>query len=106
MFRLSHYMHELIKPTPIVKRKANGPVVIWNLLRRCNLSCRHCYANSFDREFPGELTLADSLRVVDEVKSAHAPALILSGGEPLLHPHIFEIAEYAKSKKILFGLIF
>ncbi|RPJ79298.1 MAG: radical SAM protein [Alphaproteobacteria bacterium] len=104
MFRLSHYMHELIHPKPFVKRKAAGPVVIWNLLRRCNLSCRHCYANSFDREFPGELKLEDCLRVVDEVKAAHAPALILSGGEPLLHPHVFEIAEYAKKKKFYLAL--
>ena len=104
MFRLSHYMEELIHPTTPKLRKAKGPVVIWNLLRRCNLSCRHCYANSFDKEFDGELSLDECLRTVDQVKDAFAPALILSGGEPLLHPHIFEIAEYAKKKNIYLAL--
>lgn len=104
MFRLSHYMSELNKPTEIANRKAKGPVVIWNLLRRCNLSCRHCYANSFDKDFEGELNLEECLRTVDQLKVANVPALILSGGEPLLHPHFFEIARYAKEKKFYLAL--
>ncbi|MBP9681698.1 MAG: radical SAM protein [Bacteriovorax sp.] len=104
MFRLSHYMSELLQPKTFTRRKAKGPVVIWNLLRRCNLSCRHCYANSFDKEFEGELRLDECLRTVDQLKEAHVPALILSGGEPLLHPHLFTIAKYAKEKKFYLAL--
>jgi MoaA/NifB/PqqE/SkfB family radical SAM enzyme len=33
-----------------------GPVVIWNLIRRCNLTCKHCYSISADKDFPGELS--------------------------------------------------
>ena len=41
MFRISHYMRELIDPTPIGPvRSPRGPVVIWNLIRRCNLTCK------------------------------------------------------------------
>lgn len=104
MFRLSHYMSELINPKPFTNRKAKGPVVIWNLLRRCNLSCRHCYANSFDKFFEGELSLEECLRTVDQLKVANVPALILSGGEPLLHPHLFAIAEYAKKQNFYLAL--
>ena len=56
MFRLSQYMQELIQPTPLRARKPPGPVVIWNLIRRCNLNCIHCYSLSADVDFPGELT--------------------------------------------------
>ena len=44
MFRLTHYLHELIEPGPRKPvRKPPGPAVIWNLVRRCNLTCKHCY---------------------------------------------------------------
>lgn len=104
MFRLSYYMRELAHPSHPKLRKANGPVVIWNLLRRCNLSCRMCYANSFDKDFAGELGLEACLKNVDDLKTAQVPALILSGGEPLLHPHVFEIAEHAKMQNFYLSL--
>ncbi|HNN84849.1 MAG TPA: heme d1 biosynthesis radical SAM protein NirJ, partial [Accumulibacter sp.] len=57
MFRLSQYMHELVAPVAVgPKRNPPAPVVIWNLIRRCNLTCRHCYSISADKDFPGELT--------------------------------------------------
>ncbi len=47
MFRLSRYMRELLQPTPLQPlRQPSGPVVIWNLIRRCNLTCKHCYSTS------------------------------------------------------------
>ena len=61
MFRLTQYMHQLVRPTPVVRRGRPGsvkPVVIWNLTRTCNLKCRHCYTVSSDHVFPGELTHA------------------------------------------------
>lgn len=104
MFRLSHYMDHLVSPKAFSKRKASGPVVIWNLLRRCNLSCRHCYANSFDKDFPGELSLEQCLTNISAMKRAKAPAVILSGGEPLLHPHVFEIAKEVKAQGFYLAL--
>lgn len=104
MFRLSHYMEQLVKPEEFSRRKASGPVVIWNLLRRCNLSCRHCYANSFNKDFEGELTLDACLSTVSEIKKAKSPAVILSGGEPLLHPHVFEIASEVKKQGFYLAL--
>ncbi len=98
MFRLSQYMHELVDPTePRARRGAVRPVVIWNLTRRCNLKCRHCYTTSADVEFPGELTLPQIMATLDVVAAFKVPALILSGGEPLSHPHFFDIAERART---------
>ncbi len=97
MFRLSHYMRELIDPTPLKPaRKPAAPVVIWNLIRRCNLTCKHCYTTSTDINFPNELTTPEIYTVMDDLKTFKVPVLILSGGEPLLHPNIFDISRRAK----------
>ena len=97
MFRLSQYMRELLDPTPLKPaRKPSAPVVIWNLIRRCNLTCKHCYTTSADIDFPGELTTPEIYTVMDELKAFKVPVLILSGGEPLLHPDIFAISRRAK----------
>ncbi|MBS4052395.1 MAG: heme d1 biosynthesis radical SAM protein NirJ [Methylomonas sp.] len=97
MFRLSQYMRELLHPTPLTTlRKPSGPVVIWNLIRRCNLTCKHCYTTSADIDFPGELTTPEIFTVMDDLKAFKVPVLILSGGEPLLHPDIFAISQRAR----------
>ena len=105
MFRISRYMRELIAPTPIGPvRHPRGPVVIWNLVRRCNLTCRHCYSISADRDFPGELSTAEVFAVMDDLEAFGVPVLILSGGEPLLRPDIFEVSHRAKALGFYVGL--
>lgn len=105
MFRVSHFMQELITPTPVKPRRdLPGPVVIWNLIRRCNLMCKHCYSISGDVDFPGELSTAEVFNVMDDLKSFRVPVLILSGGEPLLRRDIFEISHRAKSMGFYVGL--
>jgi len=105
MFRLSQFMNEVFAPTPIKpKRAMPGPVVIWNLVRRCNLLCKHCYAVSADVDFPGELDTHQIFKVMEDLKSFGVKVLILSGGEPLLRPDIFEISSRAKQMGFYVGL--
>jgi heme d1 biosynthesis radical SAM protein NirJ len=79
-------------------------VVIWNLVRRCNLACKHCYSISGDVDFPGELTTEQVFGVMDDLKAFRVPVLILSGGEPLMRRDIFEISARAKEKRFYVGL--
>ncbi|TCZ55999.1 heme d1 biosynthesis radical SAM protein NirJ [Roseicella aquatilis] len=115
MLRLSQLMRELAAPEgaapvapsrarPIARPGPPRPVVIWNLIRRCNLNCRHCYSISADVDFPGELTTAQVFAVMDDLRAFGVPALILSGGEPLLRPDIFEISARAKALGFYVGL--
>jgi heme d1 biosynthesis protein len=98
MFRISQYMQELKNPTPLgIQRNPPGPVVIWNLVRRCNLACKHCYSISADVDFPGELSTQQAFDVMDDLKKARVPVLILSGGEPLLRPDMLELSHHAKA---------
>ncbi|MCA1978715.1 MAG: heme d1 biosynthesis radical SAM protein NirJ [Thiobacillus sp.] len=105
MFRVSQFMQELVHPTPPgPRRNPPGPVVIWNLVRRCNLTCKHCYSISADKDFAGELSTDEALRTLDDLKAARVPVVILSGGEPLLRPDIFTIARRAKALGFYVGL--
>ena len=105
MFRLTGMLRELVAPTPAGQRQdPPGPVVIWNLIRRCNLKCKHCYSISADVDFPGELTTDEVFGVMDDLKSFRVPVLILSGGEPLLRPDIFQISARAKAKGFYLAL--
>jgi heme d1 biosynthesis radical SAM protein NirJ len=112
MLRVSHYMKLLADaqrsgamPAPRAARgPAPGPVVIWNLIRRCNLSCKHCYALSADHDYAGELDTAEVFRVMDDLKACQVPVLILSGGEPLLRPDLFDIAARARGMGFYVGL--
>jgi heme d1 biosynthesis radical SAM protein NirJ len=105
MFRLTQFLQEVLAPTPLgPARKPPAPVVIWNLIRRCNLACKHCYSISADHDFPGELSTAEVFTVMDDLKRFRVPVLILSGGEPLLRPDIFEISARAKAMGFYVGL--
>jgi heme d1 biosynthesis radical SAM protein NirJ len=105
MFRITQYLQEVAKPTPLgPKRHPAGPVVIWNLIRRCNLACQHCYSISADIDFPGELSTPEIFSTMDDLKAFGVPVLIFSGGEPLLHPDIFRISRRAKAMGFYVGL--
>ena len=105
MFRISQYLNEVIQPTGLgVKRNPLGPVVIWNLIRRCNLTCKHCYSISADTHFKGELETNAVYQVMDDLKQFGVPVLILSGGEPLLRDDIFAISHRAKEMGFYVGL--
>jgi Fe-coproporphyrin III synthase len=74
------------------------PIVVWNITRRCNLKCIHCYSDSDAREYPGELSLEQCRGVVDDLAQFGVPGVLLSGGEPLIHPHFFDLASYARAQ--------
>ncbi len=105
MFRVSQFMHTIADPTAAPPmRKPKAPVVIWNLIRRCNLCCKHCYSISADTDFPGELNTQQVFDVMDDLKAFGVPGLILSGGEPLMRPDIFDIGRRAKDLGFYIGL--
>jgi heme b synthase len=73
-------------------------MVAWELIRSCNLACGHCRASSERGPYPGELNTEECLRVMEEIATIGNPVIILTGGEPLLRPDIFELARYGTQK--------
>ncbi len=81
------------------KPGGDGPrLVAWEITRNCNLSCLHCRAAATMGPYEGELDTAAAFKLVDEIARAGSPIVILTGGEPLLRPDIFEVAAYGASK--------
>lgn len=80
--------------------------VQWELTYRCNEKCTHCYLDVFapNAKVPGELSTEECFRVVDQMAELGVLNLTLSGGEILVRRDIFQIAEYARSKKFLLRL--
>lgn len=78
--------------------RARKPIVVWNITRTCNLRCVHCYADSHAERYPGELSWEQCCAVIDDLADYKVNALLLSGGEPLLHPQLPQILERATSK--------
>jgi len=73
--------------------------IAWEITRRCNLKCVHCRSSS-ELEAKGhpDFPFAEATRVLDDIASYAAPVVVLSGGEPLLRPDVFEIAAYGTQK--------
>jgi AdoMet-dependent heme synthase len=69
-------------------------LLFWETTKACNLSCRHCRAVPQRRVGPEELTTRRAFDLIDAVAKVARPVFVLSGGEPLYRPDIFDIAEY------------
>jgi radical SAM protein with 4Fe4S-binding SPASM domain len=72
-------------------------MIVWNTTKQCNLHCKHCYANAGPKS-PDELTLEQKLKVIDMFDEAGVTMIAFSGGEPLMSPDFWKIAEYASKK--------
>lgn len=70
------------------------PIVVWNSTRRCNLKCVHCYSDSKNKEYEGELTTDEAKSMISDLSDFKVPVLLFSGGEPLLREDIFDLIEF------------
>jgi len=69
-------------------------LVFWETTKACNLTCRHCRAVPQRAIGPMELTTRRALDLIDDIAIVAKPVMVLSGGEPLFRPDLFEIAAY------------
>ena len=69
-------------------------LVFWETTKACNLTCRHCRAVPQRRLGPTELKTNAAFDLIDRIAEVARPVFVLSGGEPLFRPDLFDIAEY------------
>ena len=74
------------------------PVVVWNVTRRCNLKCVHCYAHAKNIAFDNELSYSEGKMLIDDLSEFGVPVMLFSGGEPLVRKDLPELAAYAVKK--------
>jgi len=71
------------------------PVVVWNITRRCNLRCVHCYASAKDLDYGNELSTDEGKALISDLAAYGCPVILLSGGEPLARKDLAELARFA-----------
>ncbi|MBI9111025.1 12,18-didecarboxysiroheme deacetylase [Maridesulfovibrio ferrireducens] len=74
------------------------PVVVWNMTRRCNLKCVHCYAQAVDPDGKDEISTSQAKTIIDDLAQFGAPVMLFSGGEPLVRKDLVELAHYTVGK--------
>lgn len=80
------------QPTPPLR------LMFWETTKACNLRCQHCRAVPQAFRGPADLTTEEGFALIDKVAEIARPVLILSGGEPLYRPDIFELGAYGRAK--------
>jgi radical SAM protein len=81
-------------------------LVFWESTRACLLSCRHCRAAAIEQGLPGELTTEEARRFIDSLRAfgEPAPVLIVTGGDAMMRPDVFELVAYARERGLPVGL--
>jgi heme b synthase len=79
-------------------------LVFWELTSACNLKCVHCRACPIDERSPEDLTTEEGKTLIEQIASFAKPVLVLSGGEPLVRPDVFELAQYGASMGLRMAL--
>jgi 12,18-didecarboxysiroheme deacetylase len=74
------------------------PVIVWNITKRCNLKCVHCYAHAKNMPFDNELSTLEGKNLLDDLAQFGVPVILFSGGEPLTRKDLPELAAYAVKK--------
>ncbi len=74
------------------------PVVVWNVTRSCNLLCLHCYSDSEARRYEGELTTEEGYVLLEDLGRFQVPAVLFSGGEPLVRRDLFDLVAFARAR--------
>ena len=74
------------------------PVIVWNITKRCNLKCVHCYAHAKNIAFDSELSTTEGKNLLDDLAEFGVPVILFSGGEPLTRKDLPELAAYAVKK--------
>src|SRR5271157_6470664 len=76
--------------------------VCWETTKACLLACKHCRARAIRKPMPGELTHEQGIRLIDQLVEFGEPypALLLTGGDPLMRADVFDLLSHAKDKGI------
>ncbi|MHA7966004.1 TIGR04053 family radical SAM/SPASM domain-containing protein [Paenibacillus sp. CAU 1782] len=75
-------------------------IVIWEVTRACALKCLHCRAEAQYRADPRQLTTEEGKALIDDIAAMEEqPLFVFTGGDPLMRPDLFQLAEYAIKEK-------
>ncbi len=75
-------------------------IVIWETTQACDLACVHCRACAQPLRNPFELSTEEAKRMIDEIAAMQTPLFVMTGGDPLKRPDIYDLVSHAASKGV------
>ncbi|HSL69702.1 MAG TPA: TIGR04053 family radical SAM/SPASM domain-containing protein [Longimicrobiales bacterium] len=79
-------------------------LVIWESTRACDLACKHCRAEAVPNRDPRELSTSEAKQLMDDIRRFGPIVFVLSGGDSLKRPDVFELLEYGASIGLRMGV--
>ncbi len=70
-------------------------LVIWEVTQACDLACVHCRASAQPEFHPAELTTAEGMQLIDEIKRFGNPLMVFTGGDPLKRPDLYDLIRHS-----------
>ena len=71
-------------------------IAIWEVTQACDLACVHCRASAQPNRDPVELTTAEGKDLIDQIAALKVPVFVLTGGDPIKRPDLFELIGHAR----------
>ena len=72
-------------------------IAIWEVTQACDLACVHCRASAQPDRHPMELSTDEGKRLIDQIAGLKVPVFVLTGGDPIKRPDLFELIGHARS---------
>lgn len=79
-------------------------LAIWEVTQACDLACVHCRASAQPERHPEELTTAEGKGLINQIAALQVPVFVLTGGDPIKRPDLFELIGYAREKGVRVSL--
>ncbi len=79
-------------------------IVIWEVTRACDLKCVHCRAEAITMRHPLELTFKEGCKLIDQIREFGKPLFVITGGDPLKRPDIYDLIKYGDKKGLRVAL--
>ena len=79
-------------------------IAIWEVTQACDLACVHCRASAQPDRHPMELSTDEGKRLIDQIAALQVPVFVLTGGDPIKRPDLFELIGHARSAGVRVSL--
>jgi radical SAM protein len=79
-------------------------IAIWEVTQACDLACVHCRASAQPERHPMELSTAEGKHLIDQIADLKVPVFVLTGGDPLKRPDLFELIAHARTMGVRVSL--
>jgi radical SAM protein len=79
-------------------------IAIWEVTQACDLACVHCRASAQPDRNPMELSTDEGKQLIDQIAALKVPVFVLTGGDPIKRPDLFELIGHARSAGVRVSL--